>query len=341
MVFNSGNKNVNDMIIASQNNKKNDKDFLKWIQSSRLRILNELDRGAFGIVYKAIWYRRSYVNTVAVKFFYDDKDFLKEFTNVYRMIKRCSDEDSTMSEKNLVHYYGATYDHNRTEYGIVMEYYSQSSLSNYLTNKWKRIYWMEKLRILRDISYGLYTLHNQDLIHGDLHSGNIMIDDNKDDLNIAWIGDLGFCRDEEIQKKNNGIRGVMAYMAPEIFRDFPYTKKADIYSFGCIMYNISTNRAPFYDEAHNRRLMRQISNGLKPTLYQDDKIPSCFENLMHQCWNFNPKMRPNAYTLYKKFCDWIDDDELFEDVRWNTIKPVKRSDYHGEANYMSQTWSFS
>jgi serine/threonine protein kinase len=250
------------------------------------------------------------------------------------MIKMCSSEDSTISEKNLVRYYGATYDHEEEEYGIVMEYYSQSSLKNYLTNKWRRIYWEERLRILRDISYGLSVLHNQDLIHGDLHSGNIMIDD-KDDSDIAWIGDLGFCRYEEIEKKNNSVRGVMAFMAPEILKGSPYNKKADIYSFGSIMYHVSTNRAPFYDESHNEQLMEQISNGLKPTLYLDDEIPSCFENLMHQCWNYTPEYRPNANTLYRNFCDWIDDDERFENVKWNTIKPVKN---HREANYMSQTW---
>ncbi|PKY42826.1 kinase-like protein [Rhizophagus irregularis] len=340
MSFNSGNKNVNDMIIASKNNRKNAKDFLKWIESSRLKVLHELDRGAFGVVHKVRWYKRNYTDTVAVKFFHDDREFLREFTNIHRMIKRCSSEDDTISEKNLVHYYGATYDYDNEEYGIVMEYYSQSSLSNYLYKKWKKIYWEERLKILRDISYALYILHDQDLVHGDLHSGNIMIDDDKDDPNIAWIGDLGFCREEENEKKYDGFRGVMAFMAPEILKELPYSKKADIYSFGCIMYHVSTNRAPFYERAHNRRLMRQISEGLKPTIYQDDEIPSCFESLMHQCWNFNPKNRPNACTLYNKFCDWIDDDERFEDVKWDTIKPVKKSDYHRETNYMSQTWIF-
>lgn len=255
------------------------------------------------------------------------------------MIKRCSSGDVIIPEKNLVHYYGATYDHNNEEYGIVMEYYSQSSLSNYLTNKWRKIYWREKLKILRDISYGLYVLHNQGLIHGDLHSGNIMIDDtNRDVSNIAWIGDLGFCRDEENEKKFYGVHGVMAFMAPEILKDFPYSRKADIYSFGCIMYQISINRAPFHDRAHNKPLIRQISEGLKPTIYQYDEIPPCFKSLMRRCWNFIPGKRPSAYTLYSKFCDWINDDELFEDVEWDTIRPLERSDYHSEVNYMSQTW---
>ncbi|RIA81698.1 kinase-like domain-containing protein [Glomus cerebriforme] len=334
---NSGYKNVDDMIIASQNYAKNDTDYLEWIEFSRLKIWSLLDKGAFGRVYDGKWYKGYYSYTVAIKFFDNDKDFLKEFTNIYRMIKKCSNDNNNLSNKNIIHYYGATYDYDDEEYGIVMKYCPQNSLSNYLIIGWRRIYWDIKLKILRDIAYGLYILHNNDLIHGDLHSGNIMIDDS-DDLNIAWIGDLGFCRDEEVWRKNCDINGVIAFTAPEIFKGLPYTKKADIYSFGVIMYHISTNRPPFYDKAHDNRLMKQISKGLKPTLYQDDEIPSRFENLMHHCLNFNPKNRPNAYTLYKKFHDWIENEE-FEHMKWETIRPLDESEYHSEANYMSQIWS--
>lgn len=83
MVFNSGNNNVNDMIVASKNNRKNNKDFIKWIEFSRLSVLNELDRGAFGIVYRARWYKRNYTDTVAVKFFHDDREFLREVNNLF------------------------------------------------------------------------------------------------------------------------------------------------------------------------------------------------------------------------------------------------------------------
>ncbi|CAI2178915.1 5294_t:CDS:2 [Funneliformis geosporum] len=335
------------MIKASQNNAVNDTDFLEWIEYSQLTILEKINRGSFGTVYKAVWldglprdatddgriWDRTSQCYVAVKFFSDYKDFLKEFTNIYRMIKNCSEEDKEIS--NIVRYYGATCDDNENEYGIVMEIYSQSSLSDYLTSNWRNIYWNKKLRILRDIAYGLYTLHYRDLIHGDLHSGNVMIDDNRYDSEIAFIGDLGFCRPEE--KKIKDLVGLIPFMAPEIFKDSSYSKKADIYSFGIIMYYVSTNRQPFHDRAHNNKLASEIFNGLRPTLYQDDEIPMCFETLMRHCWSYDIRSRPNAYTLYQKFQNWID-GEKFEVVQYDVTEPLDESEFHRKAIYTSQTW---
>ncbi|GBB90854.1 hypothetical protein RclHR1_17970003 [Rhizophagus clarus] len=348
--FDSGYKHVNDMIIASQNYAKNDSDFLEWIEFSQLRILETLDEGGFGVVYKARWldglpmdatdvgraWNRSHFNyIVAVKFFHNDKDFLKEFASIYRVVKRYSEENEYPS--NIVHYYGATYDYDNEHYGIVMEYYINTSLSNYLHYDWQEIYWTEKLCILRDISYGLHTLHSQNLIHGDLHSGNVMIGyiDGSTDSDIAFLGDLGFCRFEENVRTDYGINGVIPFIAPEIFDGCPYSRKADIYSFGMIMYHISTNRAPFHHRAHDNRLVNQISNGLRPKIYREDEIPYCFVSLMRNCWNSDARCRPTAYTLYEKFNSWIEYGEEFEDIEWNVTEP---SNYHRKAVYTSRTW---
>jgi serine/threonine protein kinase len=348
--FDSGYKNVNDMIIASQNRAKNDGDFLEWIEFSQLKILDTLDEGGFGTVYKAKWldglpadssdvgraWNRIYQNyIVAIKFFHNDKEFLKEFTNIYRMIRKFSEEDEYPS--NIVHYYGATYDDYNERYGIVMEYYLQTSLINHLTYDWQEIYWIEKLRILRDISYGLYKLHKHDLIHGDLHSGNVMIDDTDGsiDSDIAFLGDLGFCRHEDDPITSNDFNGVIPFIAPEVFEGYPHSKKTDIYSFGMIMYHISTNKAPFYYRAHDTKLAKQISNGLRPKIYRDDNVPFCFDQLMRHCWNSDAKSRPNAYTLFEKFNQWIGYGEEFDDVEWNITEPFK---FHKKAIYTSRSW---
>ncbi|CAB5359549.1 unnamed protein product [Rhizophagus irregularis] len=208
--FDSGYKNVDDMIIASQSHAKDDRDFLEWIEFSQLRILETLDEGGFGTVYKAKWldglpmdasdvgraWNRSHFNyVVAVKFFHNNKDFLKEFTNIYKMVRKFSEENEFPS--NIVHYYGATYD---------------------------------------------------------------------------------------------------------------------------------------YDNEH---YAKQISNGLRPKVYQEDGIPRCFVNLMRNCWNSDVRSRPNAYTLYEKFNSWIEYSEAFEDMEWNITEP---SIYHRKAVYTSRSW---
>ncbi|GET02100.1 kinase-like domain-containing protein [Rhizophagus clarus] len=66
----------------------------------------------------------------------------------------------------------------------------------------------------------------------DFHLGNILYDGS------TYISDLGMCQsaNDEMQPiKNEGVYGVLPYIAPEVLRGYQYTKAADIYSFGIMM----------------------------------------------------------------------------------------------------------
>ncbi|RIA86791.1 kinase-like domain-containing protein, partial [Glomus cerebriforme] len=52
------------------------------------------------------------------------------------------------------------------------------------------------------------------------------------------ISDLGLCRPVNQPNVNNDVYGVLPYIAPEVLRGKPYTKAADIYSFGIIMWEM-------------------------------------------------------------------------------------------------------
>ncbi|RGB35782.1 hypothetical protein C1646_698780, partial [Rhizophagus diaphanus] len=71
------------------------------------------------------------------------------------------------------------------------------------------------------------------------------------------------------------IYGVMPYVAPEVLRGKPYTKAADIYSFGMIMYFVATGRQPFSDHAHDKILALGICNGIRPKL-NELEAPNCY-----------------------------------------------------------------
>ncbi|CAG8722519.1 4862_t:CDS:1, partial [Funneliformis mosseae] len=75
---------------------------------------------------------------------------------------------------------------------------------------------------------------------------------------------------------------------------------------------------------------------LRPTLYFDDEIPKWFLSLMHNCWSHDIRSRPNAYTLYQKFDNWINYGDEFRDLEYNVIGPLVESDFHNEATYTSQ-----
>src|SRR5437016_1372254 len=77
----------------------------------------------------------------------------------------------------------------------------------------------------------LNKIHSGGLVHHDLHSRNILIDDEK-----SLIADLGLCEPVKKDKKENEVYGVLPYLAPEVLSGKPYTKESDIYSFGMIMW---------------------------------------------------------------------------------------------------------
>ena len=87
---------------------------------------------------------------------------------------------------------------------------------------------IDKYRNLYVIAQSLLSLHKCNLVHGDFHSGNILLYNH----NIVFISDLGLSQPADKQSiKSDEIHGVLPYIAPEVLRGKPYTKAADIYSF--------------------------------------------------------------------------------------------------------------
>src|SRR3989337_2622040 len=103
-------------------------------------------------------------------------------------------------------YYGITRNPITEDFIIVMKYYRLGSLRNYITKNFYNIKWNEKLKILQNIVAGLDHLHNQNIIHRDLHSGNILYENEIDIV----IGDLGISK-SSIDNDDNEIYGVFPY----------------------------------------------------------------------------------------------------------------------------------
>src|ERR1044071_5230400 len=85
-------------------------------------------------------------------------------------------------------------------------------------------------------------------------------------------------------------------VAPEVLKGNPYTKAADIYSFGMVMYFIATGCQPFANCAHDEHLALNICDGIRPEINKQ-KVPKCFIDLMNKCWDSNPINRPNISEI--------------------------------------------
>ncbi|CAI2194638.1 15030_t:CDS:2, partial [Funneliformis geosporum] len=109
----------------------------------------------------------------------------------------------------------------------------------------------------------LNYIHQRGLVHGDLHSGNILNENS-----ISYITDLGLSRSIDSQVETEKIYGVLPYIAPEVLRGQPYTQASDVYSFGIIAYELFANTYPYYEfkDLDENELILKICRGLRPNM---------------------------------------------------------------------------
>ena len=140
---------------------------------------------------------------------------------------------------------------------IVLNYISEGSLRDYLQKNHSTLTLKDRITIFNDLCESLYNIHEKDLIHCDLHSGNILTQRGG-----CFITDLGLCGPVD-DESSNKIYGIVSYIAPEILiQKKQKTKESDVYSIGMLMWEIFAGQPPFDDKAHDYRLILQICEGL-------------------------------------------------------------------------------
>ena len=187
-----------------------------------------------------------------------------------------------------------------------MEFASLGSLYTYLSKNNANITWDSRLEALLNIGRGLNHLHESHLTHGDFHPGNLLFNNNE----ILLITDLGLCK--PANQKSDGIYGVMPYVAPEVLKGDLYTPKADVYSFGMVMYFMATGQQPFANYSNDQQdLASHICFGGKPVI-NEPEIPKCYMELMKRCWDSNPNNRPVMTEVKDSIKSFINNNSIKE-----------------------------
>ncbi|CAG8770181.1 17672_t:CDS:2, partial [Dentiscutata erythropus] len=175
--INSGNKDIDNLIKASHN--KQLKYRLEWVPFKDFVDINQIGTGGFSEVYTATWTKGT------LKGAKRELERNENATVVLKVLKDSSDIDSSFlkepnsPKRQLVQCYGVSQDPNTNNYIFVMSYMSHGSLNKYLSTNFKNITWNMKLNLFRDIVKGIKWIHENKIIHRDIHSGNILIDKKK------------------------------------------------------------------------------------------------------------------------------------------------------------------
>src|SRR5947207_7297579 len=166
-----------------------------------------------------------------------------------------------------------------------------TDLRKYLQQNHNQLTWKERIQIAADIILALKRIHNENAIHRDLHSGNMLCDFDNQAFDIS---DLGFCGPAD--KPLNSVYGNLPYIAPEVIVKKETTFSSDIYSIGMLMWEISSGQPPFSKLYRDYDLVMKIVNGMRPKIVSE--TPLKYSELMNQCWDANPEKRPDILSLY-------------------------------------------
>ena len=196
---------------------------------------------------------------------------------------------------------GVTKHQRSNQLALVIEYFTESNLRTFL--KHGLLNWNVRCKILQNIALGLAVVHLSNVIHCDLHSGNILCNSNELHTLNPVISDFGLSKVyNQTTSHSKGSYGIIPYMAPELLRGHPYTEESDVYALGMILWELSSGEPPFYDRSHNVNLMLDICYGVRPPIING--TPDLWVELMEKCWDANPANRPTAYEVWREVQKW-------------------------------------
>jgi tetratricopeptide (TPR) repeat protein/TolB-like protein len=162
------------------------------------------------------------------------------------------------------------------------------------------------ITIARQVAHGLAAAHEAGVVHRDLKPANIMIDEEE----RAIIMDFGIARSTSAGATMLGtVVGTLEYMAPEQAMGQPVDHRADIYTFGLILYDLLLGRRSASGaETAVAELMKRIQRSLPPARSLDPGIPEAIEQIISTCLEPDPAVRYQSMAELIAALEAIDND---------------------------------
>lgn len=285
----------------------------------KYEIHNLVGVGGMACVYRA--YDRVEDRWVAIKIlkeeFSNNSEFLRRFRNEAKAI-------TVLSHPNIVDVYDVSFG-DRLQY-IVMEYIDGITLKQYIDQEGV-IRLDEALHFTTQILMALEHAHEKGIIHRDIKPQNVML---LQDGSIK-VTDFGIARfsQSETQTMTDKAIGSVHYIAPEQARGDYITNKADIYSVGVMLYEMTTGRLPFVaDSAVSVALMQLQAKPVMPRELNPN-LPRGLEQITMRAMEKNPVDR------FQSAGEMLDDIDRFRrnpSIVFHYDLQAGRSDYDTSRN---------
>lgn len=258
--------------------------------ANRYEILSVLGAGGMSIVYKA---RHKLINRiVAIKML---QGYLRTDAVALQRFKLEAQAASLLNHPNIV----TIYDFGVSEHGepfFVMDFLDGESLQARLKREGK-IAFQEAITIFRQIAEAIAAAHSKDIIHRDLKPANIILLGQTGQPPLVKMLDFGLAKMPNIHLSNAGdIYGSPLYMSPEQCQGLVPDKRSDIYSLGCVMFEVISGQVPLKGENVLETMNLHIEKN-PPSLSEKTQgleIPHEFVKLVDSCLERNADYRPQT-----------------------------------------------
>eukprot|EP00794_Sanderia_malayensis_P019905 gene19905-21849_t len=280
----------------------------KLIPYEEIEHEREIGRGGFGTVSKGRWRNAD----IAIKRLHEHV--------IEEDIKPFITETINLPHHNIVQFYGVCI--LRPNLCIITEYMEGGSVAHIIHREGRVLSWEKRMKWSIDAAKGMTYLHGQSppILHRDLKSDNLLVDEN----GLVKISDFGAVKllepiyarhqhQEQNSKKNENNHaeannseehascdtlwaGTLRWAAPEVIRkkgekkNIKYTPACDVHSFAMTVWELVSNRRPYYDLTWDHEVMEAIKNGIRPDF--PDNTPRSVKNFISSCWNGDATARP-------------------------------------------------
>ena len=249
-------------------------------------VLNRLGEGSFSSVWK-------------VRRFSDGKEYAMKKVRMSALSDK--EKENALNEVRIlasirspyiIRYKEAFFDDNSMSLCIIMEFAASGDLYSHIERRTKSHSYFTEQEIWQtfiQVLNGLKVLHDHRILHRDLKSANIFLGADS----VVKLGDLNVSK---VAKNNLAYTqaGTPYYAAPEVWRDKPYDAKSDIWSLGCVIYEMAALKPPFLAN-DIQGLYKKIQRGIF------ERIPSQYSaglfNMISWCLQKSPTSRPSCNQL--------------------------------------------
>ena len=194
----------------------------------------------------------------------------------------------------------------RAPLAIMMEYMNKGDLHTYLhSHSPGHVPLRVQFQLAMQVALGMEYLHSRSpsILHLDLRSYNVLLAQDSAGNLQAKVSDFGKAHYITFGSAGGNSTAALGienciWMAPEVLACNVISKKADVYSFAIVLWEIVTQEEPFADSSWMSVLERSIVEGARPAL--SERVPSALAEFMRECWHQDPAIRPEFTTIVQR-----------------------------------------